>query len=295
MSEAWKARVLSLGAYGVALAGAALALSMAPEAWPLWAQVGLADGVATVIIFVIAVVYNNSSFYDPYWSVAPLVIANYLAWGPGWGEGVMLRQVLVVGLVTLYGIRLTYNFYRGWPNLEHEDWRYVDIRAKTGKAYWLVSFLGIMLMPSILTFVGCAGVYVATVTGDAPLGILDAVAALVTGGAIWIEATADKQLYDWVRSERQPGEIMQKGLWKYSRHPNYFGEITFWWGLFLFGMAADPNAWWTIAGPGLITALFVGISVPLIDKRSLARRPGYEEHIKRVSMIIPMPPRKPSS
>jgi steroid 5-alpha reductase family enzyme len=107
-----------------------------------------------------------------------------------------------------------------------------------------------------------------------------------------IEATADAQLHRFCQA-RKPGEIMSRGLWAYSRHPNYFGEISFWWGLWLFGLAADPgSALWTLAGPAAITALFVFVSVPLIDKRSLARRPGYAEHSKRISAIVPWFPKK---
>ena len=85
---------------------------------------------------------------------------------------------------------------------------------------------------------------------------------------------------------------MTTGLWAYSRHPNYFGEIMFWWGLFIFALAADSCYWWTIAGPLVITILFLFISIPMMDKRSLGRRPGYEEHMERVSALIPWFPKR---
>jgi steroid 5-alpha reductase family enzyme len=88
------------------------------------------------------------------------------------------------------------------------------------------------------------------------------------------------------------GQIMRQGLWAYSRHPNYFGEILFWWGLFLFVLATNWYFWWTVIGPLLITILFLVVSVPLMDKRSLADRPGYAEHMKKVSSLIPWFPRK---
>ncbi|MBI5546954.1 MAG: DUF1295 domain-containing protein, partial [Deltaproteobacteria bacterium] len=90
-----------------------------------------------------------------------------------------------------------------------------------------------------------------------------------------------------------PGEIVNTGLWKYSRHPNYFGEVSFWWGLWLFGVASDPaSALWTLAGPVAMTGLFLFISVPMLDKRSLERRPGYAEHRRRVSALIPWFPKR---
>jgi steroid 5-alpha reductase family enzyme len=85
---------------------------------------------------------------------------------------------------------------------------------------------------------------------------------------------------------------MDKGLWKYYRHPNYLGEVTFWWGLYLFALAAKPSYWWMVVGPIAITLLFVFVSIPMMDKRNLERRPGYAEHMKQVSAIIPWFPRK---
>jgi len=101
---------------------------------------------------------------------------------------------------------------------------------------------------------------------------------------------ADEQLRAF-RKERREGEILARGLWAFSRHPNYFGEVSFWWGLFLFALAADPGAWWSGVGAAAITALFVFASIPLLDRRSAARRPAYAEHMKRVSALVPWFPR----
>src|SRR6185369_17539243 len=102
---------------------------------------------------------------------------------------------------------------------------------------------------------------------------------LVAGLAIYIEATADAQLRAFRSGGHEPGRLLDVGLWAYCRHPNYLGEISFWWGLFALGVAAEPSAWWwLLPGPLWITAMFVFISVPLIDRRSLERRPGFAEH-----------------
>jgi steroid 5-alpha reductase family enzyme len=124
----------------------------------------------------------------------------------------------------------------------------------------------------------------------APLGLIDAAAVLVTAGAIVLEATADAQLRAFrLQGGHAPGQIMQTGLWARCRHPNYLGEISFWWGLYLFGLAGDRRAWtWTLVGPAWITIMFATISIPLIDRRSLARRPGYAEHIGRVPALLPL-------
>ena len=116
--------------------------------------------------------------------------------------------------------------------------------------------------------------------GHTPLGILDGAALVVTAGAIILETVADEQLRAFRLAPATPGRILDTGVWSLCRHPNYLGELTFWWGLYLFGLAADPSWWWAFVGPLAITLMFARVSVRLIDKRSLARRPGYGEHIE---------------
>ncbi len=251
------------------------------------AVVGVADVVGTVVIFVFSRAFNNSSFYDPYWSVAPMVIAAYWAMAEMSAGADAVREALTIALVWVWGARLTFNFLRGWPNLRHEDWRYVDIREKNGRAYWLVSFFGIHLAPTAWVYLGCLALYPAYESAR-PFSVLDALAAAVTAGAIALEAIADRQLWRFRLKNTEPGAIMKSGLWSRSRHPNYLGEIGFWWGLYFIGLAAGPTMWWTIAGPVSITLLFLFISIPMIDKRHVARRPGYAEHALRVPALLPL-------
>ena len=277
-----------VAAYAVALLVAATVAAALPPGVALWQRVALADVAATVAVFAFSVGLDNSSVYDAYWSVAPMVIAPALASLSR--EAPFARRALVVALVSAWAVRLTYNWARGWRGLDHEDWRYVDLRAKTGRLYWAVSFLGLHFFPTALVYLGCLALVPALVTGTRPLGPLDGAALVVTAGAIVVEAAADAQLRAF-RERAKPGEIMASGLWAYSRHPNYFGEIAFWWGLFLFALAADGGAWRAGAGAASITLLFVGVSVPMLDQRSLARRPEYAEHMARVSAIVPWWPR----
>jgi len=252
----------------------------------------VADIVATLVIYTFSRIFRNASFYDAYWSVAPLAIALYWALGAVSEDVVFARQTVVVTLVFLWGLRLTYNWARQWQGLGHEDWRYADFRAKSKRWFWLVELWGIEMMPTMVVFLGCLCLYPALSSGTGAFGPLDGIAIAVTAGAIIIEATADEQLRRFVKTKRQPGDIMATGLWAYSRHPNYFGEVMFWWGLFIFALAADSCYWWTVAGPLVITLLFLFISIPMMDKRSLDRRPGYEEHMKKVSGLIPWFPKK---
>ena len=250
-----------------------------------------ADTAATITVFVFSRSFNNTSVYDPYWSIAPASIAFWLVFGPGSASALTLRQGVVLALVSFYALRLTWNWVRGWPGLQHEDWRYADFRQKTGKLYWLVSFSALHFFPTVMVFLGILPLHAALVTNPSGFGPLDAVAAVVTLGAIVIETVADEQLRTFRAHKREDGAICDVGLWGWSRHPNYFGEISFWGGLLLFGIAAGAP-WWSAAGLVAMVALFVGASIPMAEKRSLARRPHYAEHQRRISMLIPWFPKK---
>jgi steroid 5-alpha reductase family enzyme len=285
-----RAGALILLAYVVALVAAVVAGALTPGGPIVRAFVG--DVVATCVIFAFSVRWNNSSFYDAYWSVAPPVIAGYWWWNAG--APVDARAIVAQFLVFVWALRLTWNWARGWHGLGHEDWRYVDIRAKSGRAYWAASFGGIHMFPTLVVFAGCLALYPAVRGGGAPVGLLDLLAVVVTGGAILVEAIADAQLHVFV-AQRQPGATMDRGLWAFSRHPNYFGEASFWWGLVVFALATHQLAWWQVVGAATITAMFVFVSIPLMESRSLARRPDYADHQRRVSMIVPWFRRDPDS
>ncbi|MDE0856750.1 MAG: DUF1295 domain-containing protein [Nevskia sp.] len=274
--------------YALCLAAGAAVVYAAPLAAP-W-DVFAADVVATLVIFGFSRAYRNSSFYDAYWSVIPPLLVLYWMWRHPGSEGDP-RVLLAGALVWLWAIRLTANWSLHWGGLGHEDWRYPLVRARAGKAALLADLFGIHLFPTLQVFLGCLPVYALIRHGGAPLGWLDALALAVTLGAIAIETVADLQLHAFI-ARRQPGAFMRSGLWAWSRHPNYFGELSFWWGLMLFGLAAAPAQWWWIV-PGALamTAMFVFASIPLMDQRSVERRPAYREHMRQVSALVPMPPR----
>ena len=260
---------------------------------PLW-NMFWADIAATVAIFVFSRLYKNSSFYDAYWSVIPPLIALYWTMAAT-AQGIdMTRTWLVVILVWLWGVRLTANWATFWPGLEHEDWRYGPIKTNAGKWNALADFSAIHLFPTVIVFAACLPIYAAVAMDARPLNALDYLAAAVTLIAILIELVSDIQLHRFL-THRKPGEIMKTGLWALSRHPNYFGEWLFWAGLALFGLAAVPSAWWWVL-PGAIAMLvmFLVASIPMIDKRSVERRPEYQAHMARVSGFVPWFPKHSS-
>jgi steroid 5-alpha reductase family enzyme len=256
----------------VAAGAAAVATVQSLDAAPLWVAFW-ADVVATLVIFGCSWLYDNSSFYDAYWSVAPPAIAAYWVFEAG-ADGNGVRQGLVLALVLAWALRLTGNWARGWTGLGHEDWRYVDIREATGALYWPASLVAIHGMPTLIVFAGCLPV-LAALRQDAPLGWLDGLAALVTGGGIYLEARADQEL---ARFRRTP--------WARSRHPNYFGEMSFWVGLCLFGLAAGGPLWHGI-GALSIVLMFRLASLPMIEKRMQKRRPAYAAWMERSNLVAP--------
>ncbi len=148
----------------------------------------------------------------------------------------------------VWAVRLTGNWLRRWRGLADEDWRYAGYR-RLGAGYWPVSFLGFHLMPTVIVFIACVPMSFSLASTARSLGLLDAAAIVITAAAIAMESVADQQLRRFMTSPRAPRDILDSGLWALSRHPNYFGEVLFWWGIWLFGVAAHPSSWWTIAGP----------------------------------------------
>jgi steroid 5-alpha reductase family enzyme len=243
-----------------------------------------ADILATIVVFIFSFIFRNSSIYDPYWSVVPPLIALYLIWvNPA---GLALRQYMVLGVVLFWSVRLTSNWIRGWKGLKHEDWRYQRISGKTGKYYWPVSFLGIHLMPTIFVFLGCLPLFY-VMADEAPLSPFEFVALLVSVSAILLEWVSDEQLRSF-RKINSSEALMQTGLWGRMRHPNYLGEIVFWFGIYLFVPLDVPGkTFWTGIGFFSMIFLFNFISVPLMDEHNFQRRQGYAKYVKNVPALMP--------
>ena len=276
--------------YVAAFAVAWVTLLFLPEELNSFWAVAIADLAATLVIFAFSRGLACSSMYDAYWSVAPIVIVFYWVFEADKAIN-PIRAGAVLFLVTWWGVRLTYNWARSWPGLHHSDWRYVIMKDKAPSLWFFTDLFGIHLFPTAEVLLALGGAWVALTQGSSPLSWIDLVALIVTASAITIETLADQQLVAFAKVKR-PGEILETGLWAYSRHPNYFGEVSFWWGLYLFGVAADVSQLWTIAGPVTMTVMFLGVSIPWMDRRSCERRPEYAEHMKRVSGLVPWFPKK---
>lgn len=278
-------------AYVVAFGAGGAWMAWGPETDHLWLDGLIADLIATAVVFAASRMHRNSSFYDAYWSVLPPLLM--LAW---WIESGTpaddTRTWLVAVVVLVWAVRLTGNWIYAFPGLHHEDWRYPLLRDKAGKAEAAVDLMAIHVFPTLQVFAGMLPVYVVLTRASEDVGWLDYVALVVGLGAVVLEYAADVQMYRFADT-RQPGQAMDSGLWSWSRHPNYFGEFSFWFSLGLFGLAANPDDWWWVFVGALgMYAMFQGASIPMMEQRSLERRPSYADVIARVPRFFPRPPRK---
>ncbi len=289
-----KAQSLALVAvaYVVAIAVGAAWLVWGVHTGRLLLDTLIADLLATLVIFGFSRAYGNSSFYDAYWSVIPPVLLFY--W---WSQSSLqqLRCWLIAAVVLLWAIRLTANWLYSFPGLHHEDWRYPMFREKAGRWEFVVDLVTIHLIPTLLVFAGMVPVYAVVTWPGADIGWLTYLATVVGLAAVALELAADGQMHRFVRQKAhgQENEAMDRGLWSWSRHPNYFGEFSFWVSLALFGVAVSPSdAWWLSLGALGMLGMFLGGSIPMMETRSLERRPSYQDVIDRVSRFVPRPPRR---
>jgi len=276
-------------AYLIAIGVGAAWLVAGPATGRAWLDAFIADVLATVVIFVFSRAFKNSSFYDAYWSVVPPLLLLY--WWLVAPNPDTLRSVLIAIVVVLWAIRLTGNWLYAFPGLHHEDWRYPKFKESAGRWEFLADLFAIHLIPTVQVFLGMIPVYVA-VTRPGPGLLWLAWTAFVVGiAAVVIEFVADLQMHRFVAVAR-PGEVMDRGLWSWSRHPNYFGEFSFWLSLALFGVAAAPADWWWLGiGAIAMLAMFLGASIPMMEERSLQRRPNYAQVVNRIPRFVPRPPR----
>ena len=240
----------------------------------------VADTIATVVIFIFSMIINNSSMYDAYWSVQPMIILGCLLFK----TDLSTPNILIIIAVFIWGIRLTINWVYTFQNLNWQDWRYLMLKEKTGFIYPLISFLGIHYFPTIVVFLLIAPViHIFTISGLVinPLTIVGFVIALL---ATFIEGLSDYQMQKYRQNRTTP--FIKVGLWKYSRHPNYLGEITFWWGIALMVFSLNMNFLYFI-GALVNTLMFLFISIPMADKRQ-SRKEGYEDYKKSTRMLLPI-------
>lgn len=246
------------------------------------------DCIATIWVFLVSVLFNNSSVYDPYWSVMPMaMIVMYAVKAGNIGNGFV---ILLVVIILIWGLRLTGNWAYTFRNLHIQDWRYTSLKEGHPKLWFFINLFGIHFIPTLVVFVAMlpAFKYVEEFVGAAQPTVGTFLGAIVALIAIGIETIADVQLHSFRKISSHAGLVNDKGLWKNSRHPNYFGEILFWFGICMMGISFyQDETWVLIFSPLVVFLLFVSISIPMMEKRQLASKPAYKEYKENTNMLLP--------
>lgn len=252
----------------------------------------LAIAVVMLATWLVSLPLRNASIVDPVWSLG-FVVVGWVAFISQHQHVDALRTGVLLAFVTIWGVRLSLHLFI--RNVGHgEDYRYKAMRKKHGAKFWHVSLRTVFLVQGVLMWI---------VSLPLQLGIGTStktswwVLPLVLGAIVWLigfgfESIGDAQLKAFKADPASAGQVMDRGLWRYTRHPNYFGDATVWWGIFLVSLGAGGWAWLGVIGPVVMTTLLRRVSgVTLLEKSLVKRRPGYEDYVRRTSPFLPRPPR----
>jgi steroid 5-alpha reductase family enzyme len=255
----------------------------------LWALSAAVVAVGFVALWLVSLRRRDASIVDSWWG--PAFVAVALA-GALFGAGPLSRRFLVLALVSIWGVRLGFHIHRRNRG-KGEDYRYRAMRERHGERFARVSLFTVFLLQALLASVVAAPLVAAASSREpAALGALD-----LAGAALWLvgflfEAIGDAQLARFRADPANRGQVMDRGLWRFTRHPNYFGDATLWWGLYLIAASA-PAARWSAVGPALMTFLLVRVSgVALLEKDLAAKKPEYRDYVRRTSAFFPWFPKR---
>ena len=248
----------------------------------------ISDIISTVIIWIIGVFVGSASIYDPYWSVQTPLYLLFLM--------IQLKQfnlgsILLLSFVLLWAIRLTINFIIGFNDFSYIDWRYKKIQEKTGKIYQLVNLIGNHLMPTLIVFFASTPAFMYVINGYNFNG-LNIIGLTIMLSATIIEFVADKEMKSFIKIRTSRSEINRIGIWKNTRHPNYLGEILFWYGIALVYLLPSFNNWYLIFGAITNNLMFMFISIPLADNHLKTYKANYQEYKKETWSLLILPKKR---
>lgn len=255
-------------------------------------DVMLASAVAILILMVstwiVSVIIKNASIVDIVWGLGFVVVA----WvGRVVGDGNDARQWLLTLLTTLWGLRLA--VYLAWRNTGHgEDFRYRSMRKRWGSRFPLVSLLTVFGLQGTLMWIVSLGVQLGQADATPDLGLLALLGVVVYAVGLFFEVVGDAQLTKFKADPASAGRVMDRGLWRYTRHPNYFGDACVWWGLALIAAETGGGAWGLIGAAVMSFFLRRVSGVTMLERSLKKRREGYAEYIARTSPFIPRPPKR---
>lgn len=249
---------------------------------------GAAILLLMTLLWLLSLTLKNSSIVDIFWGFGfILIVWLVFAIAP---QGYLPRRQLVAILVTVWGVRLALHIgSRNWG--KPEDFRYASWRKENGPRWWWVSYFKVFLLQGLIMWMLSAPLIAAQTSGfPAILTPMDLLGMCIWGVGLLLESVADAQLAHFKKNPTNRGRILTSGLWKFSRHPNYFGEAVLWWGYYLLALAA--GAGWTVFAPLLMTILLVKVSGVSMLEKTLKSKPGYEEYMNNTNSFVPWFPKR---
>jgi steroid 5-alpha reductase family enzyme len=245
-------------------------------------------GGMMIMLWIIGSIRNDVSLVDPFWGTGFLVVAWVTAVN---ALSLQAEQLLIVTMTTIWGMRLS--LYLIWRNWGHaEDRRYAAMRAYHGKRFWLVSLGTVFFLQGLIMWIVSMPIQIAISNPQMPSNpwlTLMGITLWMVG--LFFETVGDLQLARFKANSENANRVMNQGLWRYTRHPNYFGDFCVWWGLYL--VCAALGAWWTVFSPLLMSFLLLRVSgVTLLEQTITTRRPDYAEYQSRTSAFFPWKPRQ---
>ena len=233
--------------------------------------------------FVASLIKRRNDVADIAWGLGFIVLTWTSFFITDFESGV--RGVLVGILVSVWGIRLAYHIYKRNKG-KVEDYRYAAWRQEWGNWFYLRSYVQVYILQGVLLFLIVLPVLVINKNSNTYLTILDFLGLMIWIIGFFFESVGDKQLAVFIKNPENKGKLIKDGLWKYTRHPNYFGEVTMWWGIWIISLSADM-VWFSVLGPLTITILILKISgIPLLEKK-MKENPDFFEYAKKTNMFIP--------
>jgi steroid 5-alpha reductase family enzyme len=252
--------------------------------WQLIIRVLVADIAATLVIYCFSLILDNASLYDPYWSVQPPVVLFLVFMHLE--IALTLPIFIMLCAITIWAVRLTMNWAVGFEGFHEQDWRYTMLKQKAPKLYPITNLFGIQMMPTILVFAQLYGA-ILFMQKSPRLHFLVIIGAIMMVAATIIQYIADDQMKKFRKQHQGQKSCIDRGLWSVSRHPNYFGEIMVWWGLYVIYLSQSMQIDWIIIAPLFMTLLFLFISIPMMETKILLTRPEYKAYQEQVSVLIP--------
>lgn len=248
----------------------------------------LCDVIATISIWIFGVILDTASIYDPYWSIqTPVIFLSLMIYYNNFNVG----NIIFLIAILYWALRLTINFIITFDDIKYIDWRYKEIKNKTGLFYQPVNLLGINMMPTLLVYLASVPAFL-YVINDNKFSFLNVIGLIIIICATTIELISDLNMHKFRKIRKSRNEIINVGLWRVSRHPNYFGEILFWYGVLFVYLFNNIKEWYVVFGAICINMLFLFISIPLAERRMSSYKEGFGEYKAKTRMLIPLPKKK---